>query len=247
MVEQPSNNAIQLRRDMEMSLEYTNRMGFRLLEFGAETKHSSERILLDIVETVTSNPMEWDCVKQHIARIEYALKKIATYFKVKSHMRKKTSEGESGENYPTYSKVQYLEEELLRLQEEMKRMKALSTQEAQEKEKGVVLRSGKYDKMDDETKIQTEPECTAAEFNGESIDEQNRIPFDYQAIPMPPPLSTTPIYVAQQKTTQDQMKNVFTRRLPPTNSLSSAIKLGAAIKLRKVDLPRYVTVVDLDY
>lgn len=225
MTTSSNNNAIQLRREMEMSLQYTNRVGFKLLEFGAETKYTTERILIDIVETVTTNPLEWDSVKHHMARIEFALKKIATYFQFKSRIKKQMEEegGENTEKYPTYSKIQYLEEELLRLQEEMKRMKEISSEPT-----------------DETTTEEDVPECTTTTPDDslpESIDEQNRIPFEVQPIPFPPALPPVPIYIKQKKTEND-LKNVYTRRLPPTNSLSSAIKLGAAIKLRKVDVPR---------
>lgn len=67
---------------------------------------------------------------------------------------------------------------------------------------------------------------------------QERIALEnYAAIPMPPSMKSHEPSLQQPKESEATMK-VYTRRLPPAKNFTSAIRMGAAIKLRKVQGPR---------
>lgn len=116
-----SNTHIEKRQTIDRTIQYTNTVGFRLLEAGAEVGAESKRIYLDFVTVITTNPLHWHAIQIQKLYLKKLLKKVCRFLIPHNSFKKRQMD-----NITTCTKMQYLEEEIVRLHAEMKRFKTLT-------------------------------------------------------------------------------------------------------------------------
>lgn len=116
-----SNTHIEKRQAIDRTIQYTNTVGFRLLEAGAEVGAESKRIYLDFVTVITTNPLHWHAIQIQKLYLTKLLKKVCRFLIPHNSFKKRQMD-----NITTCTKMQYLEEEIVRLHAEMKRFKTLT-------------------------------------------------------------------------------------------------------------------------